>query len=409
MAKLVFQIEFTFYAYKGVTRLGDAVKGTQRAESIEKARAIVESQGISVQEIKKLNPLLIPKGSSKKIDKTEVNIFFRQMATMLDAGIPLVQALEFVAVGVESLQMASLIMSVHKQVSAGSTFADSLRTYPQFFGELVCSLIKVGEQSGTLDTVLDRVAAYLERMEVLVGRIKKAMFYPIIMLVVMLSLAGLLLTFVVPKFQGMFASFGKELPGPTLAVIAASNFLQHYWWLVILTIVIIVIVHKSAKKRSERYRYFLAKASINIFVFGPLIRKASISRVVSTLSISLAAGIPLVEALECVARVSGNLLYTDAIYAARDDVRHGGELAKALEVSKLFPAMVTQMISIGEKSGALEVMLTKISEFYDEQVNSMVDALSTLLEPIMIILLGVIVGGFVISMYLPIFKIGTLV
>lgn len=409
MAATHFPIEYTYYAFVGVDRKGAPLKSTERSDSIEKARLQLEARGITVQEIKPQNTLFIPAAAQKKIKKEDVNLFFRQMSTMLNAGIPLVQGLEFVAVGVESLQVASLIMSIHKHVSAGSTFADSLRQYPKYFSELVCSLVKVGEQSGTLENVLEKVASYLERMEILRGRIKKALFYPATMLIVMLILASGLLTFVVPKFQGMFASFGKELPGPTRVVVALSAFLRHYWWLLFGIIIALVLLHRAAKTRSERYRYFLARLSINIAIFGPLIRKSSIARVVSTLSIALAAGIPLVEALECVARVADNLLYTDAIYAARDDVRHGGELAVALQESKLFPAMVTQMISIGEKSGALETMLTKIAEFYNEQVNTMVDALSTLIEPLMIVMLGIIVGGFVVSMYLPIFQIGTLV
>ncbi len=409
MAKYKFDITFRYYAYKGVDRNGSVQKGSIRSESIEKATAQLEASGFSVEQIKPQFSLFVPSAAQKKIKPQDINIFFRQMATMLNAGIPLVQSLEFMANGTESLEFTSLIMSLHKTVSSGHTFAEALAKYPKYFGDLVVSLVNVGERSGTLENVLERIASYLERMAILIGRIKKAMFYPGMMFGVMMCLSVLLLGFVVPKFEGMFASFGKQLPAPTRVIIALSNGIQSYWWLMILIGVGIYFLHTTMKRRSLKYRYFLARAGINIFVFGPLIRKSSIARVVSTLSITLAAGIPLVEALECVGRVAGNLLYCDAIQEARNDVRRGGELNVALQKTGLFPIMVTQMIGIGEKSGALEAMLSKIAEFYNEEVDTMVDALSTLIEPIMIVLLGIIVGGFVISMYLPIFQIGELV
>lgn len=404
-----FDIVYTYYTYKGVDSNGSPKKGAIRSDNIDRARSQLEAQGITVELIKKRNALLIPKNAQKKIKKTDISLLFRQLTTMLDAGIPLVQALEFMANGVESLELTNLIMSLHHCVSSGKTFAEALARYPKYFDSLSVSLVNVGEQSGTLEKILDRIASYLERMELLRSRIKKAMFYPTMMLVVMAALATLLLGFVVPTFEGMFKSFGKELPMPTRVVIAMSNFIVGYWWLILLIIAAVIVSYKLAKKRSIKFQYFIARLSIKMPIFGELMRKSAIARIVSTLSITLAAGIPLVEALDTVGKAAGNLLYTDAISVVREEVKHGGEFNKALSKSDLFPIMVTQMIGIGEKSGALETMLTKIAEFYNEEVNSMVDAISTLIEPIMIVLLGIIVGGFVISMYLPIFKIGELV
>lgn len=400
---------FNFYEWKGINSQGVNTKGLIRSDSVEHANSDLLAQNVNVLQIKLKPSLLIPAKAQKKIKSEDINVFFRQLATMISAGIPLVQSLEFVAKGVESIKMYSLIMTLHKSVSAGNTLADSMRNFSKYFSELVCSLIKIGEESGTLETVLGRVADYLERIALLKSRVKKAMFYPVIMFCVMVVLAVLLLTFIVPKFEGMFKSFGKELPAPTQFVINASAFLQDYWWVILSTLFIIIAIYIILKKRSEAFRYFIANVSLHLPIFGELVRKTAIARIVRTLSMTLSAGLPIIEALNCVARVAGNLIYSDAIYKIRDSVSMGDEIAVAMQESGLFPAMVVQMVGVGEKAGELESMMKKIADFYDEQIDNTVDGLSTLIEPIMIILLGLIIGGFVVSMYLPIFKIGTLV
>ncbi|MCH9770234.1 MAG: type II secretion system F family protein, partial [Gammaproteobacteria bacterium] len=360
------------------------------------------------EQLKPRATLLLSRAVQKKISQADITMFFRQISTMITANIPLVQALEFVANGIESLKMKNLIMTLHFYVSSGETFADALSKYPKYFNNLVSSLIRVGEQSGTLETILEQIATYLERLAVLKGRIKKAMYYPVIMITVMLLLAVLLLGFIVPKFKDMFASFGAELPAPTLFVLNLSYALQNYWWLILIIVGVIFVAFILLKRKSPKFRKQLAKLSIKVALFGSLIQKAIIARVTRTLSITLAAGIPLVEALNCATNVAGNIIYADSIAQIRDKIIKGADMNAAMRNDPLFPAIVIQMISVGEKSGSMETILLKIANYYDEQVDTQVEALSTLIEPLMLILIGLLVGGFVVSMYLPIFKIGTL-
>ncbi len=405
-----FLVKYDMFTWKGHSKTGQTMAGKMRAESIEKATISLESKGVAISELKKIPTLLIPAKIQKKIKNQDIMFFFRQLSTMISAGIPLVQALEFVANGVEKIKFCSLIMSLNRKVSSGSSLADAMSLYPKYFPALVRSLIRVGEQSGTLDTVLDKIAAYLEHNVMLKGRVKKAMFYPVLIFGVMLVLSILLLVFIVPKFQGMFASFGADLPGPTQAVIDLSNTIVKYWWLFTLVIAVVVIAIYYWYKNSPKFRYFCARASLRVFLFGNLIKKTCLARVFQSLSITLSAGVPLTSGLESVAKVSGNLLYTQAIEDIKQHVSAGEQMSEVMSLyPKLFPPLASQMIYIGEKSGSIESMLKKISDYYTEEVNTMVEALSTLIEPLMIIMLGLLIGGFVISMYLPIFKIGTLV
>lgn len=400
---------FQIYSWVATNQESKTIKGSVRAESEDKAAQQIAERGLSLISIKQKPMLLVSRAQQRPVSQEDLNLFFRQLATMIMAGIPLVQALDFVARGVDNLKMASLVMTLHNDVASGNTLGVTLEKYPKFFNELVVSLIKVGETSGTLDHVLLRIANYLERIASLKAKIKKAMYYPLIIVVVMVALAGMLLTFIVPRFQGMFESFGKELPKPTQVIIALSNGLQNYWWLMLLIVIAIAAIHILLKKQSEKYRIFLAQASLKIPIFGVLIQKAIIARSTRTLSVTLGAGVPLSDALISTAGVANNLIYAAAIDKIRERVVAGNKMADALRETDLFPNMVIQMISVGEHSGTLESMLGKIADFYDEQVDSAVDNISSLIEPVMILLLGIIVGGFVISMYLPIFKIGTLV
>ena len=325
---------------------------------------------------------------------------------MVAAGIPLVQALEITASGTEKLSMKALVLAISKDVTAGCAFAEALQKHPRYFNRLICSLVNSGETSGTLDTVLDQIAGYLERLEVLKRRIKKAMYYPIIMLTVTLVVAVILLGFVVPQFAELYHSFGAQLPGPTRVVIGLSNFLKNFWWLILILSIAAGFTFITLKQRSKKFKRFLDRLAIRIFIFGPVIRKAILARISRTLEITLGAGIPLVDALRGVAGVANNSVYSDAVLQVREDITSGKQMYVAMSATKLFPSMMLQMIGVGEKSGALEKMLSKIADFFDDEVETTVDGLSTLLEPIMLIMLGIIIGGFVISMYLPIFRLG---
>jgi len=401
-------IKFDLYAWKGLDRHDVLVKGLLPAESVEAAEAQLSTQGISIVSLK-VRPKWLTVGKFKKIRAADVVVFARQMSTMVTAGIPLVQAFEIVANGLDNLSMRAVVLTIHKDVLSGCTFADALLKHPKQFSYLVCSLVKTGEESGTLDILLDQIANYLERIELLKGRIKKAMLYPTVILVVTLGIAGLLLTFIVPQFQDLFASFEAELPMPTQIVIKLSNILVGNWALIFLGIAGSVTTYILLKRKSPGFQHFLDKLALKMFIFGPLVRKSVIARVSRTLSITLSAGIPLVDALECVAEVADNYVYRTAILQIRDDVVSGKQLYTSMEMTRLFPSMLLQMVSVGEKAGELEQMLKKIADYLDEQVNTAVDGLSTLIEPVMLIVLGLVVGGFVISMYLPIFRLGTVI
>lgn len=402
-------IKYNIYSWKGVDRYGEVIKGTIVSENTLTAETQLHLLGIlDITDLHKKSRFALQKASSQKVKTSDVVIFARQIATMVSAGIPLVQALENVAVGFENLKMRAVILSVHRDVTSGMTLADALRKHPLQFDNLICSLVKTGEQSGVLDVVLKQVATYLEKMEILKARVKKALFYPVTVLVVALCIAGLLLTFIVPQFADLFKAFDAELPAATRVVITLSNFLQNYWWLCLGVVVGSIFGFVRLKQHSEQFRYLLDLFSINVMLFGTLIKKAIIARISRTLAITLGSGIPLVDALNCVAGVAGNRVYSNAIVQVRDDVTSGRKIYNSLSATKLFPAMFLQMVNVGEKSGSLEEMLIKVADYFDEQVNTAVEGLSTLIEPIMLILLGAIIGGFVISMYLPIFKLGTI-
>lgn len=400
-------VDYKTYLWKGVNRRGVEVKGQLYAEAQETVEAQLQHQGIEITEIK-VKPSWMEMGGGK-VKTEDIVLFTRQMSTMVVSGIPLVQALEIVAGGLESRSMQAIVMTIRNDVASGMTFAEALKKHPKHFNSLFFNLVRAGEQSGVLDTVLMQLATYTENVQVMRGRVKKALFYPVVMLVVTLAISVLLLGFVVPQFQDLFGSFGADLPFATQVVINLSNFVQHYWWLVSTIAIALGITHVMTKRRSEPYALFLDKLSLKIYLFGELNKKAIIARCMRTLSITLAAGTPLVEALDAVADVASNRVYAAGIQQVKEDVTAGQPIYLSMSTTRLFPNMVIQMVSIGEKAGELESMLTKIADFYEEQVKTLVDGLSTLIEPIMIVVLGSIIGGFVVSMYLPIFQLGTVI
>lgn len=326
---------FQLYAWRGINRQGVETKGVVPAETIESAEAQLRSQGIDIDLLKPQSKLLAM-GQFKGIKANEVVIFSRQIATMITADIPLVQALEIVANGIESLSMKTVVLSIYKDVTSGSTLAEALKKFPKQFNNLYCSLVKVGETSGTLDQILNQVASYLERMEVLRGRIKKAMMYPMVVLAVTLIVAVVLLTFIVPQFQQLFQSFGADLPGPTQVVLHLSEALRDHWLLIIGGGVIVVAGLVVFKRRSQGFRNFLNRLTLRLVIFGPLIRKSILARIARTLSLTLSSGIPLVDALECAADVANNKIYHDAILQVRDRVIGGRGLYPALEETNFF-------------------------------------------------------------------------
>jgi type IV pilus assembly protein PilC len=346
-------------------------------------------------------------GSGKKpITGQEIAIFSRQMSTMMRAGVPLVQALELVARGNENKSMTEMILSIKAGIEAGLPFAESLAKHPRYFDDLYVNLVEAGEKSGALETLLDKIATYKEKTESIKKKVKKALTYPAAVVVVAFIVTGILLYFVIPQFEELFKGFGADLPAFTQMVVSLSKFVQEYWWLLLLVPVGAVFGFREAHHRSAAFRRFLDRMSLKAPLFGDILYKSAVARFARTLSTMFAAGVPLVEAMDSVAKAAGNIVYTEGIMKMKDQVSTGTQLQLTMAQSNLFPAMAIQMIGIGEESGSLDAMCAKVADFYEEEVDNMVDSLSSLMEPMIMAFLGVIVGGLVIAMYLPIFKLG---
>ncbi|MCG5534509.1 type II secretion system F family protein [Ectothiorhodospira mobilis] len=397
----------TIFIWEGVDKKGVRVKGETSATSENLAKAELRRQGINPLKVrKKPKPLF---GGKKKITPKDVAVFLRQMSTMMSAGVPLVQAFEIVGRGHENPSMQELIIRIKSDVEGGSTFASALRRHPLQFDDLVVNLVSAGEQSGALETLLNRIATYKEKTESLKAKIKKAMFYPAAVIVVAFIVTAILLIFVVPQFQDLFRGFGADLPVFTRFVIGISEFFQAYWWAVFGGIALAGVAFTQARKRSPGFRRQLDLLSLRIPVVGELLRKAAIARFARTLATMFSAGVPLVEAMQSVAGATGNALYYEATMRMRDETAGGTQLQQAMRDTNVFPNMVVQMVAIGEESGSLDEMLGKVADFYEEEVDNMVDALSSLMEPMIMAFLGIVVGGLVIAMYLPIFQLGSVV
>lgn len=394
------------FAYDGKGPRGQLVNGNISANSPGVAKALLKKKGIIVI---KLTPI-VRKAKKKKrgrIKSEDITIFMRQLATMLNAGIPLVQALQAIIEGIEKAKLYNVITKLKEDIESGLSFATALRHYPKEFDELICNLIEAGELSGTLDKMLSRIALYKERNEYLKKKIKKAMYYPATVLIIALIVTTILLIKVVPTFKELFRGFGADLPAFTLFVLGISETLQDHGLKILGALCVCVYLLVYGYKTKPNIRNIIQKLSLKIPIIGPILRKAIIARFARTLSTTFAAGVPLTDALTAVARASGNIVFFNAIIQIKENVSAGQQMKEAVGNSGLFPNMVVQMISIGEESGTLEEMLSKIATIYEQEVDTSVDGLTTLLEPIIMLILGVLVGGLVVAMYLPIFKLGS--
>ena len=395
--------ELEVFLWEGKDKRGKVLKGERSSRNQTLIRAELRKQGITPSRIrKKPKPLL--GGAGKKIKPRDIAIFTRQLATMLNSGIPLVSAFGIIGVAAENPKMQKLVNQIRIDVESGSTLAESLGKHPYYFDELYVNLVASGESAGVLDQVLDNIASYKERIESIKGKIKKALFYPATVVAVAILVTAVLLVFVIPQFESMFQSFGGDLPAFTRMVVDASEELQARGWLYLIIIVGAIVGIVQLKRRSKPFAHFIDRVSLKMPIIGAVLEKAALSRFARTLATTFAAGVPLVDALKTVAGATGNVVYGDATLQIRDDVATGHQLQLAMQQTGLFPPMVLQMTGIGEEAGQLDAMLLKVSNFYEEEVNNTVDALSSLLEPIIIIFVGVVVGGIVVAMYLPIFK-----
>jgi len=395
------------YTWEGTDRQGRRIKGELQATSEALLKADLRRQGINPLKVKKKSKPLFTK--KKKIIAKDIAIFAKQLATMMGAGVPLVQAFDIIGRGHENPAMQEMIMGIKSEVESGTSLTDALRKYPLYFDALFTNLVDAGEQSGVLETLLDKVATYKEKTEALKGKIKKALFYPTAVMVVAFIVTTILLLFVVPQFQDLFQGFGADLPAFTLMVIHLSEFFQAWWWLIFGIIGATLYTLIQANKRSPTFHRALDLLSLKIPVVGEILRKSAIARFARTMATMFAAVVPLVEAMDSVAGATGNALYEEATLRMKDDVSTGTQLQLTMRQCGLFPNMVVQMVAIGEESGSLDDMLGKVADFYEEEVDNLVDGLSSLLEPLIMAVLGVVVGGLVVAMYLPIFKLGSVV
>jgi len=396
------------FAWEGVDRRGNRVKGDLRAPSVALVRADLRRQGVNPTKVrKKAQPLF--GGGKRKITGQDLTVFSRQLATMMSAGVPLVQAFDIVGRGHDNPSMQDLLLAIKQDIESGTAMADALHQYPLYFDDLVCNLVAAGEAAGVLDVLLDKIATYKEKTESIKGKIKKAMFYPAAVILVAIGVTVVILLFVIPQFKALFGSFGADLPAFTLLVISLSDLLREYWWAAALGTGVAVWGIGQLFQRSRKFRELIDRAVLKIPVIGNILNKAAIARFARTLSTMFAAGVPLVDALDSVAGATGNIVYSQAVQKMREEVATGQSLQLTMRQRNLFPHMVIQMTAIGEESGALDEMLAKVADFYEEEVDNAVDALSSLLEPLIMVVIGGLVGGLVVAMYLPIFKLAAVV
>ncbi|MBR9812603.1 type II secretion system F family protein [bacterium] len=400
-------VKISTFSWEGKDKQGKRVKGQMEGPSELLIKSQLRKQGINPIAVRKQSSLF---GKRKKpITSAEIAIYSRQMSTMMTAGVPLVQSLEIIAKGHENPSMAELINAIKSEIEGGSTFAEALSKHPAHFDDLFVNLVDAGERSGALETLLDKIATYKEKTEAIKKKVKKALTYPAAVLVVAFIVTGILLIFVVPQFQDLFQGFGADLPAFTQFIINLSAWVQSYWWMVVGGIVAAGFAHRQAMIRSAAYRRLKDRVMLRMPIIGDILTKSAIARFARTLSTMFAAGVPLVDALESVAGAAGNIVYEEAILQMRDQVSTGQQLQLTMAQAGVFPSMATQMVAIGEESGSLDSMCAKVAEFYEDEVDNMVDNLSSLMEPMIMAVLGILVGGLVVGMYLPIFKLGSVV
>jgi type IV pilus assembly protein PilC len=393
------------FSYEGSDRKGRKMKGDIRAASEAVANAQLRRQGITVLKLKKQSGA----SKGKKITDKDITLFTRQLATMMKAGVPLLQAFDIVGKGHNNPSVAKLLMDIKTDIETGSSLSQAFKKFPLYFDELYVNLINAGEQAGILDAVLERLAVYKEKTQAIIGKIKSALFYPISILVVAFVITAVIMLFVVPAFKELFSSFGANLPAPTVFVMNLSDIFVEYWWLIFGSIGGSVYFFMYTWKRSKKMQHFMDRLMLKLPIFGAVIEKATLARWTRTLSTMFAAGVPLVEALNSVGGAAGNILYKEATQKIQAEVSTGTSLVVAMQNTELFPSMVLQMLAIGEESGALDSMAGKVADFYEAEVDDAVESLSSLMEPLIMVILGTLIGGLVVAMYLPIFKMGEVV
>jgi len=397
------------FAWQGVNRKGKIISGELAANNIMELKAQLRKQGITPKKVKKKAKPLFGLGGDKAITPSDIAVISRQIATMLGAGVPLVQTIEMIGKGHNNGKMQKLLGEIGHRLSSGIPLSDCLRDHPRYFDDLYCDLVASGEQSGSLETIYDRIATYKEKAEALKAKIKKAMTYPIAVLVIAAVVTSILLIFVVPVFQEIFAGFGAELPGFTLFVVGISDFMVAYWYIALGAIFAFIFLFKRAHRNSLKLRDQVDRKILKLPVIGDLLEKAAVARYARTLSTTFAAGVPLIDALDSAAGAAGNAVFRDAILEVRSAVSSGMQMNLAMRNCNIFPDMVIQMVAIGEESGAVDDMLSKVANVYEAEVDNAVDNLTALLEPMIMAVLGVVIGGLIIAMYLPIFQIGMVV
>ena len=391
------------YLWEGKDRTGKILKGEMRAAGEASVSAHLRRQGINVSKVKRL------RASTKAVTEKDISLFTRQLATMLKSGVPLLQAFDIVGKGHSNPSVARLLFDIKTDVETGSSLQQAFKKFPLYFDELYCNLIGAGEAAGILDTLLDRLATYKEKIQAIKGKIKSALFYPVSIIVVAFIITAVIMIFVIPAFKELFSNFGADLPTPTLVIMAISDFFVAWWWAIFGAIGGGLYGFFYFWKRSKKMQHVMDRLLLKLPIFGELIRKASIARWSRTLATMFAAGVPLVEAFNSVAGAAGNAVYFDATKSIQREVSTGNSLTVAMQNTEVFPSMVLQMVAIGEEAGSLDAMLSKVADFYEAEVDDAVDALSSLMEPIIMVVLGTLIGGMVIAMYLPIFKMGQVV
>jgi len=393
--------EFIFQ-WEGTDKKGKKLKGEMRAPGQAAVNVMLRRQGITPLKVKKSGGI----GKGGKITEKDITMFTRQLATMMKSGVPLLQSFDIVGKGHSNPAVARLLMDIKNEVQTGSSLSQSFKKHPLYFDALYCNLINAGEQAGILDTVLDRLATYKEKILAIKGKIKSALTYPIAVIVVAFIITAVIMIFVIPAFKELFSSFGANLPAPTLLVMTISDFFVKYWYAIFGGIGGSLYAFFYTLKRSKKMQETMQRLSLRLPIFGPILEKSATARWTRTLSTMFAAGVPLVDALDSVAGAAGNIIYYNATKKIQSEVATGTSLTVAMQNADLFPNMVIQMVAIGEESGALDSMLSKVADFFEAEVDDAVDALSSLMEPMIMVVLGTLIGGLVVAMYLPIFKMG---
>jgi len=398
------------YVWEGKDKSGKVVKGEQPSTSEALVKALLRRQGIIPSKVKKKPKPLLGGGGGKKITPGDIAVFARQLTTMMECGVPLVQAFEIVGQGHENPSMQKLILEIKSDVEAGGTLAEALRKHPKEFDTLFCNLVEAGEQAGILESLLNKVAIYKEKTEAIKKKIKGALTYPISVLVIAAVVSAILLIFVVPVFADLFGSFGADLPALTQLVVDMSDFLVAKWHIVLGVIILSVVAFTQANKRSVAFNHAMQRLSLKLPIFGKLLFLSAVARFARTLSTMFAAGTPLVEAMDSVAGATGNIVYEQAVLKIKEEIATGNSLTQSMrDQGAIWPNMVVQMVQIGEESGAVDTMLGKVADYYEEEVDAMVEAISSMMEPLIMAFLGIVIGGLVLAMYMPIFTMGSVI